>query len=69
MSDWMNRKDVCQRCFSGIDDDKDGNCPTCAVMNDDMAAWMKQTRLGIEMQGAADRMNARKGESNGSKEA
>jgi len=49
MSDWLNRKDVCQRCFSGIDDDGDGNCSTCAGMDNERAAWMKKTRLSLEL--------------------
>jgi hypothetical protein len=49
MSEWMNRKDLCQRCFSGINDDHDGNCPTCADMDGDEAAWMKKTRLNLEV--------------------
>lgn len=48
MSEWMKRKDVCQRCFSGIDDDGDGNCSTCAHMGDKQAAWMKETRVKLE---------------------
>lgn len=48
MSKWMNRKDVCQRCFSGIDDDGDGNCSTCARMGDKQAAWMKEARVKLE---------------------
>jgi hypothetical protein len=50
VSDWLNRKDVCQRCFSGIDNDGDGNCATCAGMDDERAAWMKKTRLSLEME-------------------
>lgn len=49
MSDWLKRKDLCSRCFSGIDDDHDGNCPTCASINDDKALWMKKTRLKMEI--------------------
>lgn len=52
MSEWLKRKDVCQRCLSGIDDDHDGNCPTCAKMNDDKAAWMKKIRLNMELAGS-----------------
>lgn len=51
MSEWLNSKDVCQRCFSGIDDDGDGNCPTCATMTDQRASWMKKTRLAMELSG------------------
>lgn len=58
MSDWLNRKDVCQRCFSGIDDDGDGNCGTCAKWDDNMAAWMKQTRQELEMWQYAREMRA-----------
>lgn len=49
MSDWLGRKDLCQRCFSGIDDDGDGNCSTCARMGDEQALWMKKTRLAMEL--------------------
>jgi hypothetical protein len=49
MSNWLNTKDLCNRCFSGIDDDHDGDCPTCAEMDDHKAAWMKQTRFNLEM--------------------
>jgi hypothetical protein len=59
ISDWINRKDVCQRCFSGIDDDHDGNCPTCANMDDDKAAWMKQMRLKLEIAGAQEKLDAK----------
>jgi hypothetical protein len=51
MSDWLKREDLCQRCFSGIDDDHDGNCPACAKLNDEDAAWMKRTRLRLELAG------------------
>ena len=51
MSDWLKRENLCQRCFSGIDDDHDGNCPTCAGMDDENAAWMKRTRLRLELAG------------------
>lgn len=54
MSDWLNRKYLCQRCFSGIDDNHDGNCPTCASMDDDKAAWMKKTRLKMEINWTED---------------
>jgi hypothetical protein len=50
MSDWLKRKDLCKRCFSGIDDDHDGNCATCAKMDDDTAAWAKKTRLKLELE-------------------
>ena len=50
MSDWLKRKYLCQRCFSGIDDDHDGNCPSCANMDDEKAAWMKKTRLNMELE-------------------
>lgn len=59
MSDWLNRKDVCQRCFSGIDDDGDGNCSTCARMDDERAAWMKKTRLSMEIQSAQEKLDAK----------
>lgn len=59
MSEWLNRKDVCQRCFSGIDDDGDGNCPMCAELEDKEAAWVKSTRLGIEIDGAKERVYAK----------
>lgn len=49
MSDWLKRKDLCEQCYSGIDDDHDGNCPTCAKMDDEKAAWMKSTRIGMEV--------------------
>lgn len=49
MSDWLNRKNVCQRCLSGIDDNHDGDCATCASLNDEQAAWMKRTRLELEL--------------------
>lgn len=51
MSDWLRREDLCQRCFSGIDDDHDGNCPSCAGWDDEKAAWMKRTRLKMELTG------------------
>lgn len=51
MINWMNRKGICSRCFSGIDDDHDGNCPACANMDDKKAAWMKRTRFNMEMAG------------------
>lgn len=48
MSEWLKRKDICQRCLSGIDDNHDGNCPTCANMDDEKAAWMNKIRLNME---------------------
>lgn len=51
MSDWLNHKYLCPRCLSGIDDDHDGNCPTCASMDDVKAAWMRKTRFNMEMLG------------------
>lgn len=54
MSDWLNRKDLCQRCFSGIDNDRDGDCATCARLSDEDAAWMKKTRLNMEVQEARE---------------
>lgn len=45
MSDWLNRKNLCQRCLSGIYHDKDGNRVICANMDDENAAWMKKVRL------------------------
>lgn len=59
MSDWLKRKDLCQRCFSGIDDDGDGNCSTCARMGDKQAAWMKKTRFDMEMADTEFRMETR----------
>ena len=55
MSDWLSRKDVCQRCLSGIDDDGDGKCPTCNSVPDDGAVWMKKTRLMLETSGRLNR--------------
>lgn len=52
MSQWLARKDLCQRCFSGIDDDHDGNCHACAKLSDGDSAWMKQTRLRMELTGS-----------------
>lgn len=49
MSVWLNRKDVCQRCFSGIDDDQNGNCVICAKMDAEEAAWMKKVRIKMEI--------------------
>lgn len=49
MSDWLKRRDVCQRCLSGIDDDHDGNCPVCARMDNETAAWMAKTQLKLEI--------------------
>ena len=48
---WLNRKDVCQRCLSGVDDDHDGNCAVCARMDDETALKMKATRLRMEVAG------------------
>lgn len=53
----MNRKDLCHRCFSGIDDDGDGNCFTCAKIDDKIAALMKKTRLIMEIAGAQERLD------------
>jgi len=49
MSDWLKRKDVCQRCFSGIDNDNDGNCATCFKLEDEQAHWLKKARFELEM--------------------
>lgn len=49
MSDWLKREDLCKRCYSGIDDDHDGNCHACAKLSDEQAAWMKSNRIGIEV--------------------
>ncbi len=56
MSDWLKHKDVCQRCLSGIDDDHDGNCYVCARMGDEQAAWMKKTRLEMELSSDAEQV-------------
>jgi hypothetical protein len=49
MSNWLLRKDLCQRCFSGIDDDGDGNCGLCARLSDNEAQFMKMTRFNLEL--------------------
>lgn len=48
---WLNRKDLCPRCLSGIDDDHDGNCAVCARMDDKEALFMRTTRLRMELVG------------------
>lgn len=50
-SEWLACKDLCQRCLSGIDDDHDGDCGVCARLSNEEAAWMKKTRLNLELAG------------------
>jgi hypothetical protein len=52
-NDWLPRKDLCQRCFSGIDEDSKGNCTTCTKLSDDDAQWMKKTRFNLELASTA----------------
>lgn len=49
VDNWLLNKDACQRCMSGIDDDHDGNCATCAKMSDETAKFMRDTRVRMEL--------------------
>lgn len=54
MSYWLKHKDLCHRCFSGIDVSKKGNCSTCESLTYEQAAWMKRTRLAMELEAAEE---------------
>lgn len=41
----FNKKDLCRRCLTGIDDDHDGNCAFCAKLTDKEAAKMRRAVL------------------------
>lgn len=41
----FNKKDLCQRCLTGIDDDHDGDCAFCHKLMDVEAANMRRIVL------------------------
>lgn len=43
----FNKKNLCPRCLTGIDDDHDGNCAFCACLSDSEAANMRRIVLQV----------------------
>jgi hypothetical protein len=41
----FDRKNLCHRCLTGIDDDKDGDCAFCHRLSDEEAANMRRLVL------------------------
>lgn len=41
----FDKKNLCQRCLTGVDNDHDGNCAFCAKLTDEEAAKMRVSVL------------------------